>query len=71
MRLIVASTRDQARNLQRQYPEDKVAVVGDALYGIKVTEIVDETDPSLYRNKLEWLARWWDYAATRVVPSDM
>ena len=65
MRLIVAASRDHQRNLARKHPEDKVVCVGDALYGYRVSEIVDETD-QLW--KLAGENDWWIHAECRVTP---
>ena len=67
MRLIVASTRMQQRRLERENPDDKVVVVGDALHAIQVTEIVDET--FLYpEGHWKHNEEWWKLAQCRVLP---
>ncbi len=67
MRLIVASTRMQQRRLERENPDDKVVVVGEALYAISVTEIVDET--FLYpKGHGQYDQEWWDLAQCRLEP---
>lgn len=66
MRLIVTRYRDHQRRLQRQYPDDRVVVIGEALYGHRFSEIVDETDPD--GAWTEWERRWWAHARTRIAP---
>lgn len=61
MKLIVCSTRDQQMNLKREFPDDLVKVVGDALYGYQVTEIVDRTFLAHPRSH-----QWWEHAQCRV-----
>ena len=41
MILHVASRRDQAMNLSRQYPDDHVVSQGDRLAGMRFTKIID------------------------------
>lgn len=68
MRLIVASTRVQQQNLQRQHPDDLVKCVGDALYGYRVSEIVDETIPEHELTRFNpRVEQWWERARCRVI----
>jgi len=68
MRLVVCSTRDQQSILAREYPDDKVVCVGDALHGIQVTEIVVEAFIPKTPHKREQELEWWEHARCRVEP---
>lgn len=68
MRLIVAESRVAQRGLALLYPEDKVVCVGDALHGIRVTEIVVKTFIPKTPHKREQEAQWWEHARCRVEP---
>ncbi len=72
MRLIVASRRSQAMALRKKYPNDKVVLVGDALYGYRVTEIINMTSFQfgLSATQKERVKQWWDYAQCRVLPQE-
>ncbi len=71
-RLIVCSSRDHRDFVARyRYPEDHVCVSGAALYGIRVTEIIDLRDPdrSQSESEREREQEWWDHAQCRIRPS--
>ena len=71
MRLVVCSTRDQQSITARKYPDDKVVCVGDALHGIRVTEIVVESFIPKTPHKWEqgrFESLWWEHARCRVEP---
>lgn len=65
MRLIVTRFRDHQSNLQRQHPDDRVVVIGEALYGYEFSEIVDETYLDVAWT--EWELQWWEHAQCRVL----
>ncbi len=71
MRLIVCSTRDQQRNQKRANPDDKVIVLGDPTYGLRVSEIIDRTFKKGARGKAEKEReeKWWALVQCRVGPS--
>ena len=70
MRLIVCSTRDQQRSWQQAKPDDKVIVVGDPTYGLRVSEIIDRTFKKAHsKAEKEREEKWWAFVQCRVGPS--
>lgn len=56
--------------MRRQDRDDFVVVAGDALYGLRVTEIIDLTadaDTPQFRGERE--KKWWEHAQCRVKPT--
>ena len=68
MRLVVCSTYDQHHNLCHEFPDDKVVVVGDALYGHCFTEIIDRTFGERTPAEVDRNKAWWEQARHRIEP---
>ena len=68
-RLIVCSTRYQQDSVRRKNPLDTVVIVGDVLYGLRVTEILDLTNPKTQSEaEHDRDQEWWEHAQCRIYP---
>ena len=69
-RLVVCDTRAQQQHFEREYPDDYVVVAGEALYGLRVSEIIDLRNPDIapMGSEGERYREWWDHAQCRVFP---
>ncbi len=72
-RLIVCDTRDQRDHLARyEFPDDYVVVAGTALYGIRVSEIIDRRNPDVAPKGTEGerYREYWDEIQCRLGPNE-